>query len=65
MKVQQQQDGTWLAEQRDVAGRLQIAEATSQDGAWYAMLDMMKQMLFSEAEDLIRQSGHNTAEYAP
>lgn len=57
MKVQQQKDGTWIAEQRDGEGRLQIAEALSQDGAWYAMLDMMGQLFNEQADILAQQAG--------
>ena len=46
MIIQQQTDGTWLAEQRvRDTGKLQIAEGRTQQEAWESLIDLISAQL--------------------
>ena len=46
MIIQQQTDGTWLAEQRTCdTGKLQIAEGRTQQEAWESLIDLISEQL--------------------
>ena len=46
MIIQQQTDGTWLAEQRTSGtGKLQIAEGRTQQEAWESLIDLISEQL--------------------
>ena len=46
MIIQQQTDGTWLAEQRvRGTGKLQIAEGRTQKEAWESLIDLISAQL--------------------
>jgi len=49
MKVEQQTDGTFLASMV-INGRLTLVEDTTQDGAWYGMIDVVDQVMQEQFE---------------